>query len=105
KKYLTNKDVNLLAKGRSFRPIEGNGEKSESQFMSIDDVGNVYYAVFNYTERNIDMKIPFDRMNLDASTFSRGRELWRNEDVELSSTISIPAKDVKLIKIIKSANI
>lgn len=105
KKYLTNKDVNLLAKGKSFRPIEGNSEKSENQFMSIDDVGNVYYAVFNYTEDDIDMKIPFDRMNLDASIFSRGRELWRDENVKLDSTISIPAKDVKLIKISKSANI
>ncbi|MFV0417465.1 MAG: alpha-galactosidase [Dysgonomonas sp.] len=105
KKYLTNNNIDLLAKGKTFRPIEGNGEKSENQFMSTDDVGNVYYAVFNYREEDMDIKIPFDRMNLDASTFSEGKELWRNENVTLDSTITIPGKDVKLIKITKSVNI
>lgn len=103
-KYLTNREINALA-GKSFRPIEGNGEKSENQFMAIDDVGNVYYAVFNYREAEMNIEIPFDRMHVDASAFDQGKELWSNQNIKLDSTISIPGKDTKLIKLSKSINI
>lgn len=104
KKYLTNKEINALA-DKVFRPIEGNGEKSENQFMAIDDVGNVYYAVFNYREEEINITIPFDRMHIDVSTFSQGKDLWLNKDIKLDSIILIPGKDAKLIKLFKSVNI
>lgn len=104
KRYLTNKEVNLLA-GKTFRPIEGNGEKSENQFMSIDDAGNIYFVAFNYGEKGINIQIPFDRMNINRSLYTKGESLWENKEIKLDSVISIPGKDVKLIKIIKSTNI
>lgn len=101
KKYLTNADVNAIATGRSFQPVEGNGTKSEHQFMRKDSEGNLYYVIFNYSEENITMNIPFDRIGLDSSLSYSARELWRGENIDLKSSLTIPAKDVVLIKISK----
>ena len=98
-KYLTNAEVNKIATGCSFRPVEGNGAKSENQFVRKDADGNLYYVIFNYSEENITMNIPFERIGLDAATHYVAKELWSGDNPDLKSSLTVPAKDVVLLKI------
>jgi alpha-galactosidase len=98
RKFLTNADVNAVAQGESFRPLEGNGEKSENQFVHSDKKGNVYYAVFNYGEKPITLELPLSRIGIDAQKIKSIRELWSGEKLNVKSVIIIQPKDVKLIQ-------
>jgi alpha-galactosidase len=97
--YLTNAEVNAVAQGHSFRPVEGNGEKSENQFVHTDEAGNLYYAVFNYQDTDLTIRIPADRIGLDKSKQYTVKDLWRGAAIDLNSDIIVPAKDVKLLLI------
>lgn len=97
-KYLTNKDVNQIANGVSFRPVEGDGANSENQFMRQDDDA-LYYVVFNYGEEEMNVTIPTERIGLNPSGTYTAKELWSGKDVRLDETITVPGKDVKLIRI------
>lgn len=99
-KYLTNKAINKIANGRTFRPLEGNGDKSEHQFMRTEENG-VYYVCFNYGEEEISIHIPLNRMGLNADTQYTAEEFWRKEPVDLKSKLTIPAKDVAVVFISK----
>jgi len=103
-KYLTNAEVNQIATGCSFRPVEGNGAKSENQFMRKDAEGNLYYVIFNYSEENTTMNIPFIRLGLNTSKNYIAKELWSGDNLDLKSSVTIPAKDVALIKISENKN-
>jgi alpha-galactosidase len=99
RKFLTNKDINDMARGISFRPIEGNGDKSENQFVHIDESSHIYYVVFNYDETDIQISIPFSRIGLDPSRIFSAKELWSGDNIDVHAQIHIPAKDVKVIKL------
>lgn len=100
-KFLTNADVNAVAQGRSFRPVEGNGVKSENQFIHTDDKGNMYYVIFNYQEEDATVKVPLERIGLDAAKEYTAKELWSGANIDMKTPLTIPAKDVKLFKINK----
>lgn len=97
-KYLTNEDVNLIANGVSFRPIEGIGTNSENQFMRQDN-NTLYYVVFNYGEEEMSVNVPFERIGLNPAETLNAKELWSGAEIDLSKAITIPGKDVKLIRI------
>lgn len=97
-KYLTNEDVNLIANGVSFRPIEGIGTNSENQFMRQDN-NTLYYVVFNYGEEEMSMNVPLERIGLNPAETLNAKELWSGTEIDLSKAITIPGKDVKLIRI------
>jgi alpha-galactosidase len=98
RKFFTNKSVNAVAKGVSFRPVEGNGEKSENQFYYADEAGNVYYAVFNYGEEDLEIDIPAERIGLDASSIIGATDLWDGSSLDWKVPVKIPSKNVRLIK-------
>lgn len=98
RKFLTNAEVNAVAHGHSFRPVEGNGEKSENQFIYTDRSGNLYYAVFNYSERDTTIRIPVARLGLDDRKHTEAKELWSGEKLGVNTPLVIPGKDVKFIK-------
>ncbi len=98
RKFLTNPEVNTVAKGISFRPVEGNGEKSENQFVYTDETGNVYYAVFNYSEQPVNIIIPYERLGLKPGKIKSAKELWSGAIIDLNNSLNISPKDVKLIK-------
>ena len=97
-KYLTNEDVNLIANGVSFRPIEGIGTNSENQFMRQDN-NTLYYVVFNYGEEEMNVNVPLERIGLNPAETLNAKELWSGAEIDLSKAITIPGKDVKLIRI------
>ncbi|MDR2913386.1 MAG: alpha-galactosidase [Tannerella sp.] len=99
-KYLTNTVINKIANGRSFRPLEGNGEKSESQFVRVEENG-VYYVCFNYEKENISIHIPFNRIGLDADKNYQARELWSGKIIDLKETMNVPSEDVVVLFIDK----
>ena len=96
-KFLTNPEVNAVARGHSFRPVEGNGEKSENQFTYTDEKGNIFYAVFNYGEEDLTIKLPLDRLGINDQSV-QARELWSGAAVDVNEPLSVPGKDVKLIR-------
>lgn len=99
KQFLTNAEVNAAAMGRSFRPVEGTGARSEDQFVFTDAQGNTYYAAFNYTEEARSIQLPLERLGLDPKKQYSVRDLWSHTDIDAAQTISVPAKDVRFLKI------
>lgn len=100
-KYLTNAAVNAVAVGKSFRPVEGVGEKSENQFVYTDKKGITYLAVFNYTDNDNNSAIPYERIGLDVNQVLKVTELWSGLQLDKKARLAIPSKDVKLLKIEK----
>ena len=98
RKFLTNAEVNAAAQGVSFRPVEGNGEKSENQFVRTDKAGNIYYAVFNYSDQPLNIALPFERIGVNPAKIKSARELWSGENLDVNSVLIVNPKDVKLIK-------
>ena len=68
--------INAIANGESFHPVDGNGEKSENQFVRMDKDGKAYYAVFNYMDQELKMTTALERLGLDSSKEYRLKELW-----------------------------
>ena len=103
-KFLTNADVNAVADGRSFRPVDGNGDRSECQFMRTEADGSVYYAAFNYTERDTTIQLPLARIGVTAA--GSMKDLWSGETVDVAGDvmdIAIPAKDARFVKFIANS--
>lgn len=100
-KYLTNAAINAIANGESFRPVEGNGEKSENQFVRIDKDGKAYYAVFNYAEQELKTTVSLERLGLDSEKEYRLTELWSGAEsrVKNQMEVSVPAQDVAVFRL------
>lgn len=98
--HLTNKEINKIANGITFRPIEGNGEKSEHQFMRIEEDG-IYYVYFNYNDSPTKVNVPLDRLGLDKNKDYMAKELWTGENTDLKTELTIPEKDVIVLFISK----
>lgn len=96
--YLTNKDINAIANGKAFQPIEGNGILSENQFMRQEPDGSVYYVAFNYTGESMSLSIPLDRMEIKRENIHSIKDLWSGK-LQNTEQILIPPKDVCVLKI------
>lgn len=101
KTYLTNRDINAIANGVSFRPVEGNGERSEHQFVREED-DCLYYVIFNYGEDPIEVSVPMERIGLDAGRNYEAKELWSGLPLSIKEKIVVPGKDAKTIRVVKS---
>ncbi|MBO7317934.1 MAG: alpha-galactosidase, partial [Bacteroidales bacterium] len=103
KKFLTNADVISIANGVSFRPVEGNGVRSENQFIRFEDDNTAYYAIFNYTDQPLETTIDLQRLGLDAEATYAMRELWSGVESEATASfqVALPAADVALFRIVK----
>lgn len=96
--YLTNADINRIATGRSFRPLDGNDENSEHIFVRHEDNGDAYMAVFNYTDNDISFTPDPARMGLEATAGYAVDELWEHRSVDAASRQTVPAKDVRVFR-------
>lgn len=103
KKFLTNPHIIGIANGVSFRPVEGDGVKSENQFVRIDNDSTAYLAIFNYTDAPTTTTIKMERIGLDASTTYRLHELWSGVEGTATTTfdVTVPAADVAVYRINK----
>lgn len=100
RKFLTNAEVNAVATGKAFYPIEGNGEQSENIFVRHDEDGTCYLAVFNYTEQEQKSSVSLSRIGLEAEKGYQVKELWSGKSVPVKNSfdITVPAKDVLLFR-------
>lgn len=99
--FLTNAEVNGIANGKAFRPVEGNGKHSENVFVRNEADGTCYLAVFNYSDSEQAVSLSLDRLGLDATASRSVRELWRGTETTAGQTLdfNVPAKDVMLFRI------
>lgn len=100
KDMLTRKEINSLVTGKAFRPVEGNGEASESQFIRWNEDGSCVLAVFNYSDTAVKGSVSLERLGLKVNKKYTVKELWRNkeEQVEKELGFTVPAKDVLLFR-------
>jgi alpha-galactosidase len=96
KKYLTNPRINAIANGVSFHPLEGNGEKSENQFVRRDEKGT-YYVYFNYTDEPVEIILPFERMGMAVSETTDALDLWNNRRIDIDKEVVVDGKDVLVV--------
>jgi len=97
-KYLTNPLINAMATGESFRPLEGNGEKSENQFVRTDASG-AYYVYFNYTDEAVKITLPLERIGEKFSSKTEALDLWNNRKINAREDIIVPGKDVLVVRL------
>ena len=57
---LTREEINNVATGVAFRPVEGNGEASENQFVRLNEDGSCDYAVFNYSDEELAFLLQYE---------------------------------------------
>ena len=100
-KFMTNQRVNDVARGISFAPVEGYGERSENQFIRHDADGSSYFAIFNYSEEEMNATVSLERLGLEPTVTYRARELWSGyeQPVKEKLTVTVPARDALLYKI------
>lgn len=96
--YLTNPDINCIATGRSFRPLDGDDENAEHIFVRNEDNGDAYMAVFNYSDEPKSVSFDLDRMGLDTDIDYTVNELWSHRGVKISDEQTVPAKDVQVFR-------
>ena len=94
-------EINAIANGESFHPVDGNGEKSENQFVRMDKDGKAYYAVFNYMDQELQMTTALERLGLDSSKEYRLKELWSGIEstAKTNLEVTVPACDVVIFKV------
>lgn len=100
-RFLTNPKVNAAATGEAFRPVEGDGARSEDQFVSRPRDGVIYYALFNYDDRACSRTIDPERLGLDPHVAYEFEELWSGERLPVRgpTQVELPGKDVRFYAI------
>lgn len=98
--YVTNQQINSIADGRAFRPVEGNGEESENIFYRKNNDNTLEIAFFNYTENDLSIDLPLERLGLSIEHEYVALELWSGAEMPVNKhlKITIPSKDVLLFK-------
>lgn len=96
--YLVNQDINRIADGRSFRPLNGDDENSEHVFVRHEKDGSAYLAVFNYSDKETSFKFNIGRMGLDTTSGYDVDELWEHVSVDANGSVCIPSKDARVFR-------
>ena len=97
RKLLTNPDINAIATGRSFRPLNGNHDKAENMFVRTEPDGTRLLAVFNYGDTALRVALPLARIGVEAPQGIT--ELWSHRSVGASEAVVVPARDVMVFRI------
>lgn len=92
--------MNAVATGEVFRPVEGNGEKSEHIFVRQSPDGSFHCAVFNYSDQEQTTVLSLERIGLNRIRSYQMKELWSGDEASAQGQleVTVPAKDVKLLE-------
>lgn len=102
KLYLTNKDINALAKiGKPFRPVEGNAGNRAANLFTQSAGDGFYLAVLNYSNSPVTVMIDLSRIGLSAKQPYQVKELWSGQAACVSNlfTISIKPTDAAVYQL------
>lgn len=104
KKITSNEEINKLANGQSFIPLEGNGENSENIFYRKNKDGTLNIAIFNYSNTNKNIEIQSERLGLNPKTEYEAKEFWSNKIFYFKNKFLfyIPDKDVLILTLKKA---
>jgi alpha-galactosidase len=102
KKFLTNKEINNLARQtKAFRPMKSAvGDKAADMFYS-SVADTTYVAIFNTSAQTKSYEIHFPALKLQTGTVYTVHELWSNEIYEKTDSWAEPVArlDVNVLKI------
>jgi hypothetical protein len=102
KKYLTNPQVNAVAKkGKAFKAVEDNtGNRASDEFV-MQDGSDYYLAVFNYGSSDVTKTVDFHRAGIDTSKKYTVTNLWDNSSTTeaLNMSVALSANESKLLKL------
>lgn len=92
--------MNAVATGEVFRPVEGNGEKSEHIFVRKTPDGRFHCAVFNYSDQEQTTVLSLERIGLDKVRNYQVKELWSGNETSATGQleVTVPSKDVQLLE-------
>lgn len=96
---LTRENINSVATGTAFKPVEV-GDGPVNKFVRQEADGSCYLAVFNYSENTITENLCLERIGLQTEHDYLMEDLWQNRKAHCRTKVRlvIPAKDVTLIK-------
>jgi len=109
-KYYTNPDVlKVLNKGKSFRPLDLDSEKTPNVFyLKEEGTDTLYVALFNHTESPFDVSFDFSRIIKNAKSDFKLFDLWTKEELFKPGsgnwTFDLVAEGSKLYKVYPNAN-
>ncbi|WP_205780476.1 alpha-amylase family protein [Mucilaginibacter limnophilus] len=93
--------LKLVAKGKSFRPLNGNTGKSANEvFWKITD-GFCYLAVFNFTDAEKAIRIDLTKAGLSATNEYAASDVFSGSQYHVAQNkeVTVSAKDAVLLKI------
>lgn len=107
-KLLVNPAVNAVAKkGQAFRPIEGNTGTAAADAFILNDGGEYYLALFNFTNEPAERTIDFERAAMDNKGRSgfRVTDLWTGEESRAKTGLHtrLQGAESKLYKLVPVA--
>jgi len=113
-KYLTNPDINELARrgsrvgvmGHLFAPLEGNTANAAANQFRWEDGEYFYVAVFNYSAQSAYQTIDFKRIGFDGRGPVTAKELWSGKTSTVTSplTVALGPADAAVYRFKKLAN-
>ena len=105
KRFACNDDINEMARlTKSFRPLRaGNGDRAANIFEGR--AGNtVWVALFNYDDNDTELSFNLGELSLGAGDVVGMTELWMaspvTTDTDGTVKVSIPSKDVRVVRIL-----
>ncbi|MDB5120269.1 MAG: alpha-galactosidase [Sphingobacteriales bacterium] len=102
KKFLTNKDINDIAKmGKSFEPVEGDTGSKAAEMFVHQDGNNLYLAVFNFSKSAKNNNLELSRLGLLSNKNYQVKELWTGNTSTIKSgslDVTVNPGDVQVFK-------
>jgi alpha-galactosidase len=90
RRFLTNGDINALARARkSFRPVEGGTGRAAANLFVWQDARFFYLAAFNYSRTNEEFSAEFNRVGLKTGGPVEVKELWSGATSRVTSPMRI----------------
>ncbi len=93
--------LKLVAKGTSFRPLNGDSGKSASEIFWKSVDGFLYLALFNYSDSEKSVRVDLTKAGLAAESEYSGSDIFSGNQykVGMNQESRIPAKDAVMLKI------
>ena len=93
KLFLTNKDINAVAKaGKSFRPVEGYTGSAAANLFAQSEENGFYLAALNYSKTTNNAAVDFNRIGLSSGSAYQVKELWSGAVFDASNTLELSLK-------------
>lgn len=90
-KLFTNADINALAaRGKTFRPVEGDTSASAADIFVLNGQGVTYIAVFNYNSGAAAQKtLDLARLGLNPAVPYTFRDLWSHQTASATGNFTL----------------